>query len=80
MVSRKTKHNGLIKYSVMLDYDEYDMLRYLAKEEYKTTMANIVRFALRHFFTYTLMSSFAPELKEFLLFVRKKRLERYGRE
>lgn len=66
------------RFTVELDPEEYELLTFLAKDIYKMPKAKIIRNALRHYFSYTILSIYAPEFKIFLDFVRS-RLREYGK-
>jgi len=59
------------RFTVELSPDEYELLVYLT-EVFEISKAKIVRNALRHYFSYTILSLYAPELKELFDLVRAR--------
>jgi len=71
-VSPKPRRPRNVKrFTVELEPPEYELLSYLS-ESLSMTKASIVRMALRHYFSYTILSLYAPELKELMDFLRER--------
>lgn len=75
----KKRRRHVKRFTVELDPEEYELLQYL-REIYGIPKAKIVRNALREFFSHTIVSIYAPELKEFLDFLRERTRERAREE
>jgi len=71
----KRRVRNVKRFTVELSPEEYELLRYLTEEVFEIPKAKIVRNALRHYFSYTLLSLYAPELKE-LFDIVKSRIKR----
>jgi len=67
----RRRRERIKRFTVELDPEEYELLEYL-REYFDIPKAKIVRNALRHYFSYTILSIYAPELKELLDFLRER--------
>lgn len=63
------KPRGVKRFTVELEPPEYELLNELA-ETLGMKKAQIIRLALRHYFGYTVLSLYAPELKELVEMTR----------
>jgi hypothetical protein len=70
------KRRNVRRFTVELSPEEYELLEYLT-QVFEIPKAKIVRNALRHYFSYTILSLYAPELKGLLDLVRE-RVKRSG--
>jgi len=67
----KRRVRNVKRFTVELSPEEYELLNYLT-EVFEIPKAKIVRNALRHYFSYTILSLYAPELKELFDIVRSR--------
>lgn len=67
------------RFTVELYPEEYELLEYLA-EELEMTKAEVIRNALRRYFSELVLSVYAPEFKRFMDLVKEKFYEEFKEE